>query len=280
MAMPAGAAEPEADGAAVSAPVQRFSADGARAPEPDWIAAEVPLEVRVGGRPFSVLMRTPGQDEELVRGLFFAEGIIRSAEELLSLRPLPSRGRVRRGDVVDVELARGRPVPRGQRSLYSNSSCGVCGKRTLASLELRGAALRSELRVERRVLGALPAALRSAQAAFQQTGGMHASGLFDAEGRLLALREDVGRHNALDKLVGWALARGRVPLSDCVLGVSGRVSFEIAQKAIAAGLPLIAAVGAPSSLALELCERFGVTLIGFLRADAFNVYSWPERVAR
>jgi FdhD protein len=265
--------------AAVSAPVQRVSGAGARPPEPDWIAAEVPLELRVGGKPFTVLMRTPGHDEELVRGLFFAEGIIHESGELLSVRPADARGRARAGDVVNVQLAGGRSAPRGQRSLYSNSACGVCGKRTLASLEVQGASLNSDLRLSHSVLGSLPAALRAAQVSFQKTGGMHASGLFDAQGRLLAIREDVGRHNALDKLIGWALARDLVPLSGHVLAVSGRVSYEIVQKAIAAGLPLIAAVGAPSSLALELCERFGVTLVGFLRADAFNLYTWPERIS-
>jgi FdhD protein len=279
MATPADAAEPAPDAEAVVAPVQRVSASGARAPEPDWIAAEVPLEVRVGGKPFTVLMRTPGHDEELVRGLFFAEGIIRSPEELVGLRSVVPRGRKRGGDVVDVELASGRSAPRGQRNLYSNSSCGVCGKRTLAALEVQGAKLDSPLHVDRRVLGGLPGALRAAQSSFQKTGGMHASGLFDAQGRLLAIREDVGRHNALDKLIGWALVEGRVPLSDAILAVSGRVSFEIAQKAIAASLPLIAAVGAPSSLAIELCERFGVTLVGFLRPDAFNVYTCAQRVS-
>jgi FdhD protein len=270
--------ETPAPPAAVSAPVQRVSADGARVRAPDWIAAEVPLELRVGGKPFTVLMRTPGEDEELVRGLFFAEGIIHAAAELVSVRPTSARRRPQGGDVLDVELARGRSAPRGQRSLISNSSCGVCGKRTLASLEVQGSALHSELQVSRRVLGGLPDALRAAQVGFHKTGGTHASGLFDAQGRLLALREDVGRHNALDKLIGWALAADRVPLSDAVLALSGRVSFELVQKALAASIPVIAAVGAPSSLALELCERFGVTLVGFLRAGDFNVYAHPQRI--
>jgi FdhD protein len=279
MAATADTPAPEAGDAAVCAQVRRVAAAGAGLPETDWVAAEVPLEVRVGGRPFTVLMRTPGHDEELIRGLFFAEGIIGSADEIESLRRVTPRGRSREGDVLDVVLARGRHAPRGQRSLYSNSSCGVCGKRTLGSLEVRGSAIDSELRVERRVLGALPGRLRAAQVAFEKTGGMHASGLFTADGRLLELREDVGRHNALDKLIGWALGKGRVPLVDALLVVSGRVSFELVQKAIAASIPLIAAVGAPSSLALSLCERFGVTLVGFLRADAFNVYTHPERVS-
>jgi FdhD protein len=266
------------EGTSVPAPVLRVGASGARAERPDWVAAEVPLEVRVGGRPFTVLMRTPGADEELVRGLFFAEGIVHTPDEIVAIRPVTPRGRARGGDVLDVTLAGGRAAPRGQRSLYSNSACGVCGKRTLASLELRGAPLEPGLAVQRRVLGLLPARLRAAQTAFAKTGGMHASGLFTPGGELIELREDVGRHNALDKLIGWALTAGRVPLADALLVVSGRVSYELVQKAIAAGVPLVAAVGAPSSLAVELCERFGVTLVGFLRADAFNLYAHPQRV--
>jgi FdhD protein len=261
-----------------SAWVRRVGPGGSREPEPDRVAAEVPLEVRIAGRPFSVLMRTPGNDEELVRGLFFAEGIIASAEDVLSIRPVQPRGRVRAGDVLDVQLARGRGPRRGERSLVSNSSCGVCGKRSLASLELGGAPLASQLRVTREQLASLPARLAAAQCEFQETGGTHASGLFDARGELLALREDVGRHNALDKLIGWALAEKRIPLGEELLCVSGRVSYELVQKAVAAGIPLIAAVGAPSSLAVELCEQFRVTLVGFLRAERFNVYAHPERV--
>jgi len=262
----------------VATRVQRIGEAGASGSVPDRVAAEVPLEVRVAGKPFSVLMRTPGQDEELVLGLFFAEGIIGSADEIVSIRPGRRRGRVRAGDVIEVELARGRGPRPGERSLYSNSSCGVCGKRTLASLELHGGPIHSELRVGLDVLGALPERLREAQCGFQETGGTHASGLFDASGELLALREDVGRHNALDKLIGWALASALVPLSQRVLCLSGRVSYELVQKSIAASIPLIAAVGAPSSLAVELCEQFGITLIGFLRSERFNVYTHPHRV--
>jgi FdhD protein len=280
MAPAAEAAEAATIGAAGQAAVP---AQVRRAREPqravaDWVAAEVPLEIRVGARPFTVVMRTPGHDEELVRGLFFAEGIIGSAKELVSVRPAAPKPGHGGGDVVHAELAGGRRAPRAQRSLYSNASCGVCGKRSLASLELRGAPVDSALGVERELLCALPARLRQAQPAFQRTGGVHASALFGARGELLAVREDVGRHNALDKLIGWALAQGRVPLRDALLLVSGRVSYEIAQKAIAASLPLIAAVGAPSSLAVELCERFGLTLVGFLRPDSFNVYTHPQRV--
>jgi FdhD protein len=278
MATAADALEAEAQ-VSVETVVRRVVGEGSGRAEPDRVAAEVPLEVRVAGRPFTVLMRTPGHDEELVRGLFFAEGIIATADDVVSIRPGQRRGRSRTGDVLELELAHGRGPRRGERSLYSNSSCGVCGKRSLASLELRGAPISSALSVGRGVLGRLPERLRAAQCGFQETGGTHASGLFSAQGDLLALREDVGRHNALDKLLGWALASGRIPLAEHVLCVSGRVSYELVQKSIAASIPLIAAVGAPSSLAVELCEQFGITLIGFLRAGRFNVYTHPQRVS-
>ena len=164
------------------------------------------------------------------------------------------------------------------RSFYSNASCGVCGKKSIESLQVKGRIADSPLVVSRSILGELPGRLRDAQTTFAKTGGVHASGLFSAGGELIALREDVGRHNALDKLVGWALENGEVPLSDYVLLVSGRVSYEIVQKAIVASIPIIAAVGAPSSLAVELSEQFHLTLVGFLRSDSMNVYSHGERI--
>ena len=170
--------------------------------------------------------------------------------------------------------------PSIDRNFYSSSSCGVCGKKTIASLEVKGTVSDSRWTIEQSILATLPDQLRAAQQAFAKTGGVHASGLFTPQGELLEAREDVGRHNALDKLIGWALKAGRIPLSDCVLLVSGRVSYEIVQKAVSASLPLIAAVGAPSSLAIELAERFNITLIGFLRSDTMNVYANPARVRR
>jgi FdhD protein len=164
------------------------------------------------------------------------------------------------------------------REFYSNASCGVCGKKTIESLEVKGTIAKSTLRVRGSLLNNLPDRLRDAQTTFARTGGVHASGLFTPEGDLVVLREDVGRHNALDKIIGWALAAGRLPLSNHVLLVSGRVSYEIVQKAVVAGIPFIAAVGAPSSLAVDLAERFHLTLVGFLKRDSMNVYAHPERL--
>jgi FdhD protein len=237
----------------------------------DRVAVEAPLEIRVGGKPLTVVMRTPGHDAELVRGFLFSEGV----GDLLSLEQ-------REDNVVEVQLAPP-PVSLGksptlERSFFASSSCGVCGKTSIADLEIKSPPVVSTLTTTRAVLSTLPPALRAAQAVFEQTGGLHASGLFDTSGTLIASREDVGRHNALDKLIGWSLGARKPPLSDLMLMVSGRVSFEILQKAIAAGLPLVAAVSAPSSLAVDLAERYGVTLVGFLRGASMNVYAHPARV--
>jgi FdhD protein len=245
--------------------------DGAASSDRDRVAVEAPLEIRVGGKPLTVVMRTPGHDEELVRGFLFSEGV----GDILSLR---------QGDenVVEVQL-QPPPVSLGrsavpERSFFASSSCGVCGKTSIADLEIKSPPVSRTLTTTRAVLSSLPAALRAAQAVFDETGGLHASGLFDAAGTLLASREDVGRHNALDKLIGWSLGAHPPPLADLMLMVSGRVSFEILQKAIAAGLPLVAAVSAPSSLAIDLAERYGVTLVGFLRGASMNVYTHPQRL--
>jgi len=183
------------------------------------------------------------------------------------------------GSVTAVELAPTAPRAPLERSLYSSSACGACGKTSLSSLDIHVEPIASRAAIRRSVLGALPDRMRAAQAVFLETGGLHASGLFTPAGELVAVREDVGRHNALDKLIGWALGEGRVPLSDSILLVSGRVSYELMQKAIAAGIPIVAAVGAPSSLAVSLANRFGVTLAGFLRGDSSNVYAHGERIA-
>jgi len=176
-------------------------------------------------------------------------------------------------------LRPGTQPPRGERAFYASSSCGVCGKNAISALTVRAPATSSTLTVAAARLQALPEALRAAQPLFAATGGVHASGLATADGTLEAVREDVGRHNALDKLIGWALAHDRLPLAERLLVVSGRVSYEIVQKAIAAGLPLIAAVGAPSTLAVDLAEQFGVTLAGFVRPDGLNIYTHPERIS-
>jgi FdhD protein len=239
----------------------------------DAVAVEAPLELRVSGRALTVLMRTPGDDAELVTGFLFGEGAITDADDILGIDLSESP----RGTVCDVRLAPTARTP-GARAFVTSASCGACGKPSLDALDVTGAVNRSALAVPRGVLTALPDKLRTAQLLFARTGGVHASGLFTAAGELVAAREDVGRHNALDKLVGWALVEGRVPLADHILLVSGRVSFELVQKAIVAGLPLLAAVGAPSSLAVELAERFGVTLAGFVRAGALNLYAHAARV--
>jgi FdhD protein len=245
---------------------------------PDWVAAEAPLEVRIGGVPTTVLMRTPGDDEELVRGFLYGEGVISSAQDVLAIGPSHASPEDVGGSVINVQLAPARTGRELDRAFYSNASCGVCGKKTIESLEVKGTLARSPLTVRRAVLHSLPSRLRDAQTTFAITGGVHASGLFTPKGELVVLREDVGRHNALDKIIGWALAAGRLPLSECLLLVSGRVSYEIIQKAVVAGIPLVAAVGAPSSLAVELAERFHLTLVGFLKENSMNVYTHPERV--
>jgi FdhD protein len=266
---------PNPDLAVAPARVVTLVADGPDSNHADAVAVEAPLEVRIAGTPVTVLMRTPGHDEELVTGFLFNEGVIADADALLTFER--SADPTESGTVVNVSLLTPRRPP-GERPFFSTSGCGICGKRSLASIAVRAAPVTADLTVPRGVLAALPERLRDAQPLFERTGGVHASALFTPAGELVTVREDVGRHNALDKLVGWALAEGRVPLSEYVLGVSGRLSYELVQKAIAAGVPLVAAVGAPSSLAVELAERFGVTLVGFLRATGMNIYAHPRRV--
>jgi len=236
--------------------------------ESDRVAVEEPLEIRIGGRPVAVTMRTPGHDEELALGFCLSEG----------LRPLGARlPDDLAANAVDVEAPAFDPA-RLQRSFYTSSSCGVCGKGALEAVAVEAPRVESVLRVSASLVSLLPDRLRSAQAAFEATGGLHATGLFDERGELLCLREDVGRHNALDKVVGWAFGAGLLPLGRSVLCVSGRLSFELVQKAAVAGCPLLVAVGAPSSLAIDLARDRGVTLCGFVRDGRVNVYSEPWRV--
>jgi FdhD protein len=244
----------------------------------DSVAVEAPLEIRIGAKATTVLMRTPGDDEELVRGFLFTEGLIGRNEDVLALRRPEGLSGDLRGNVIAVDLAPSPNLAPMERLFYSSASCGVCGKTSIASLAVRASPIRARLAVKESVLLALPARLAEAQPVFSATGGVHASALFDPDGRLVAVREDVGRHNALDKLVGWALGERRLPLSTGALLVSGRVSYEIIQKSIVAGIPIVAAVGAPSSLAIDLAGEFGVTLVGFLRGGTMNVYAHPERV--
>jgi FdhD protein len=256
----------------------------------DDLAREEPLEVRLvregRRRTVAVTMRTPGADAELAAGFLFAEGVVEGREQILRAghcRDEEAGGSAGCSNIVEVELAPGVPEPelaRLERHFFATSACGVCGRAGLEALRVgvRGS-LSPGPRLSPEVLLALPERLREAQGLFAATGGLHAAALFDAAGELLAVREDVGRHNALDKLVGWALFEGRLPLDDHLVLVSGRSSWEILQKCLVAGVPVVCAVSAPSSLAVELAESFGVTLIGFLRDGRFNVYSGPGRIS-
>ena len=275
-------------GAAVRAPVVAYSGAGVER-RSDLVATEEPLEMRVsveeGGRrvrhPVAVTMRTPGHDFPLAAGFFFTEGIVPSHEAIASIAYCEEVAATAERNVLDVSLRPGvRFDPaRFSRNVYTTSSCGVCGKTSIDLVRTVCPALPvGRERIAPEVLTALPATLRRAQPVFSRTGGLHASGLFDPGGRLLLQHEDVGRHNALDKLVGTLLLDGALPASDRVLVVSGRASFELVQKALAAGIPVLAAVGAPSSLAIELAREFGLTLVGFLRDGRFNVYSGEERI--
>jgi len=237
--------------------------------EPDEIAVEEPLEIRVGGHPIAVTMRTPGHDEELALGFLRSEGIA-----AVSAHPTADFA----ANVIDVEVDGDIDLDRLSRNFYTSSSCGVCGKGALEAVAVEAARVESELVLPGELVAVLPDRLREAQPAFAATGGLHATGLFSSEGDLLVVREDVGRHNAMDKVVGWAFGEGLLPLSDKVLCVSGRLSFELVQKAAVAGCPIVAAVGAPSTLAVDLARDRGVTLCGFVRGGRVNVYSEPQRI--
>jgi FdhD protein len=244
----------------------------------DDVALEAPLEVRFSGSPATVLMRTPGHDEELVIGFLFSEGIITRADDVFSMRRPEDLSGTLVGNVIDVRFAAPLGHPGLDRSFYSSASCGVCGKRSIESLEVKAARMESSIKARRDVLTSLPVRLKAAQPTFSLTGGVHASGLFTPDGELVAVREDVGRHNALDKLIGWALTENLVPLDEYLLLLSGRVSYELVQKAVMASLPILAAVGAPSSLAIDMAERFNLTLVGFLRPEGMNVYANSARL--
>ncbi|MFV6029030.1 formate dehydrogenase accessory sulfurtransferase FdhD [Streptomyces sp. NPDC056264] len=251
---------------------------------PDTLAAEEPMEIRVGGRPLTVTMRTPGDDFDLAVGFLVSEGVVHSAEDVTGIRYCA--GATADGgntyNVVDVGLAPGVAAPDAslERNFYTTSSCGLCGKASLDAVRTTAAWSVAEdpLRIGTDVLAALPDRLRAAQRVFDTTGGLHAAGLFTAGGELVCLREDVGRHNAVDKVVGHALREGLLPLRESVLMVSGRASFELVQKAVMAGIPLLAAVSAPSSLAVDLAAESGLTLVGFLRGSSMNVYTGDERL--
>ena len=238
------------------------------ATEDDRLAVEEPLEIRVGGRAVAVTMRTPGHDEELALGFCLTEGLRPNAA-----RPPDDLA----ANVIDVD-APGADLDRVQRSFYTSSSCGVCGKGALEAVAVEAPRIESRVTVGFDVVAALPGRLREAQATFALTGGLHATGLFTLEGELLCVREDVGRHNAMDKVLGWAFVKGLVPLVNVILCVSGRLSFELVQKASVAGCPVLVAVGAPSSLAVELADDRGVSLVGFVRDGRGTVYTGRQRI--
>ncbi len=247
----------------------------------DTLVAEEPLEIRVGGRSLAVTMRTPGHDFELATGFLLAEGLIAGGSDVATVSYCPGPD-VQAFNVLDVALRPGVPAPpaAASRPFLTTSSCGLCGKASIDSVRSKSAydVAGDELRVPVATLCALPGRLRAAQKVFESTGGLHAAGLFDAEGRLVCLREDVGRHNAFDKVIGWAVMHGRLPLAGHVILASGRASFELVQKALMAGIPFLAAVSAPSNLAAELAEEAGMTLVGFLRGATMNVYAGAQRV--
>jgi FdhD protein len=251
----------------------------------DLLAVEEPLEIRVGGRPMAVTMRTPGHDFDLAAGFLVSEGVITRGEQFSTARYCA--GATDEGlntyNVLDVTLAPGvaPPDPSLERSFYTTSSCGLCGKASIDAVRTQSAfAVREDgSRVDAELLTTFPQRLRAGQAVFEKTGGLHAAALFDAaSGRMLVLREDVGRHNAVDKVVGWALKDDRLPLRGTVLMLSGRAGFELTQKALMAGIPAVAAVSAPSSLAVELATDVGMTLVGFLRGSSMVIYAGGERV--
>jgi FdhD protein len=275
---------------------------GASASQPDRVAIEEPLEIRLHGRPFVVAMRTPGADRELAAGFLLSERVIRSADELGAIEyctdrssfdvrsasfenhePRSTNHERSLSNIVNVTLSGDAAaglerVLAERRNVTTNSSCGLCGRQTLESLAVDVAPIATTLTIPSSLVLDLPKKLRGSQTVFDETGGLHAAGLFASDGALVDAAEDVGRHNAVDKVVGRMLMHERLPLPEHVLCVSGRTSFEILQKALFAGIPIVAAVSAPSSLAIELAERFGITLIGFVRGESFNIYAHAHRV--
>ena len=278
----------ERPGSSVSARVVAFDAAGARS-RSDRLATEEPLEIRVfagqSRRTAAVTMRTPGADFELAAGFLHGEGIVAGPEDIVGMSYCTDPGidGEQRFNIVNVALAShvAPDLAPLERHFLTTSACGVCGKASLDALRVRSAPLAgTSPRIDPGTLTGLPGRLRAAQGLFEVTGGLHAAGLFDAGGNLVAVREDVGRHNAVDKLLGWALMAGRLPLAESIVLVSGRASYEILQKCLAAAVPVVCSVSAPSSLAVSLAEQFGMTLVGFLREERFNIYAGAVRIAR
>jgi len=269
----------------VRRPALRVSLDGARNTRQDTLAVEEPLEIRLDGAPFTTTMRTPGHDLELALGFLVAEGVIRAAHDVVHAEHCPTAsldaGGAPTHNVVNVDLAPHVARPQPARHRHVTSACGICGTASVDAVRTHAPPLPAAepARLDPVVLAALPDTMRAAQRVFQRTGGLHAAALFDAAGTLVCLREDVGRHNALDKVVGWAFERELLPLHDHIVQVSGRASFELVQKTWLAGCPVLAAVSAPSSLAVQLAHEAGLTLVGFSRGDHFTVYAGAQRLA-
>ncbi len=267
-------------------PVVRIDLDSGLRRRPDSLAVEEPLELRVNGATLAVTMRTPGDDVDLAHGFLVSEGVIVHGEDVrgaIHCGGPGTGGEENTYNVLDVTLAAGvaPPAPERTRALMTTSACGLCGAASIDAVEAVSAfdPAADPLRVDAATLAAMPEALRARQSVFERTGGLHAAALIDpANGEVLALREDVGRHNAVDKVIGWAVRQGRLPLAGTVLQVSGRASFELVQKAVMAGIPVLSAVSAPSSLAVDLAERSGLTLVGFVRGRSMNVYARADRV--
>jgi FdhD protein len=257
----------------LTAPIQKIEGDSSVSFQ-DLLAVEEPLEIRLGDKTISLTMRTPGHDPELAVGFLFTEGIIQGSHQICDIQASKNSIAVLLNPDVEIDFER------LQRNFYTTSSCGVCGKASIEALRIQGCPVlpRSSASVEAAVIHRLPRAQRDEQAVFERTGGLHAAALFDFQGNLILLREDVGRHNAVDKLIGAEMLAGRTPLYDKLLLVSGRASFELTQKALMAGIPILAAVGAPSSLAVETAQRFNMTLLGFVRDGRFNIYTGASRI--
>ena len=259
---------------AASVDITRHTKDGCTQAT-DQLAVEAPLEIRIEGRPVAVTMRTPGHDLELAAGFLLTEGVIDGPDDIQALAHIDDPSDPH-GNTVDTVLASGVPAARrhaADRSTFASSSCGICGKESIDRIVLSAPPLSSTLSIDASIMLELPDTLRAAQAVFEQTGGLHAAALFSSTGELEVLREDIGRHNAVDKVIGWRLHQDRMPVDDRVLLVSGRAGFEIVQKALMAGISAVAAVGAPSSMAVALAEKSQMTLIGFLRDGRFNRYT-------
>lgn len=246
----------------------------------DLLAIEEPLEIRLGNRAISITMRTPGNDFELAAGFLFTEGIIKSPDQIKEIKFCGKAGQPQNTVRVEIHNHDSIDLKRLERNFYTTSSCGVCGKSSIEALSTGAKPIQNcdFPKIKSETINSLSETLRNNQSVFEQTGGLHAAGLFDSNGNLIDLKEDVGRHNALDKLIGTQFLKGSVLLSDNVLFLSGRASFELLQKAVMAGVPIVCAVGAPSSLAVEAAKEFGVTLLGFVRDGRFNIYTHPQRI--